>query len=828
MLRKGRRNSSFALIGKFKSLEDIREIPVNDKGLKIKDVAQVVYEVPKRDWSQRINRKQAFKIEIQKESQANTVELSRKLKQMLQVDFKQHPSLKNADIQILWSQGDMIEESINNLIDTAMWGGLFALIVIYFFLRRIRITLIMTVAIPLSVLISLICIYFIGWTLNSITMMGLMVSIGMVVDNAIVVLENIFRRRNEGEVPAVASISGASEVSLAITIATLTTIIVFVPIMLIDDPSGFFKFYMTRIGLPVIFALIASLLIALVLIPLTSTRLISTKASEEHGIIKKSKDFYRKSLRFALGHRLDTVFVILAIFAFTFFYLMPKVPSNDSNEGSFSDIRLIYDMPQNYTMEDTDEFFKEVEDSIFVKFDEYGIKAVDTGFRKNFGRIRIFLESTDDNQWYHTVYYWVRNVLGIPADRNMDKDAILADIQKRTPSPPGVSVRTSWHGASNGGDEGSVSIMLYGDDTGKLEELSKEVERRMRLIDGVISVETDREEGGDEIQVLLNREIAQKNGINPNQVAFTLMYAVRGINLPRFQTDNKEVEVRVQLKEEDRENLEQVKNMRFINRSGKAVPLSALARFNIQKGFGQIPRENGKTFLAVKAKTMQTDLDRISGQIDNLMADFQLPYGYTWQKGSRFRRMQEQNNSFGQAMLVSVVFVYLIMGILFESAILPLSVLIAIPLSLFGAYLFLYITGTSQDIMAGIGMVILVGVVVNNAIVLIDMINRRREEGYSRYDAILDAGTNRFRPIMMTSFTTIGGLLPMALGNSSLIGIPYAPLGITLIGGLFTSTFLTLLAVPVLYTLFDDLNVFGITVISWFRKEKTQAQPEIN
>ena len=806
-------------LGRFQNLDEIRRIPINDKGLTIDDIAEVRYDVPERNWYQRVNRRPSIKLGIFKESLANTVELSHKLKDMLQNEISRSPALKDAEINFLFVQGDLIEESINNLMDTALWGGLFALLVIFFFLRRIRITLIMTLAIPLSILISLTITYFIGWTLNTVTMMGLMVSVGMVVDNAIVVLENIYRKRNDGMAPREASITGSSEVSLAVTMATLTTIVVFLPILLINDS---FFFYLRRVGIPVIFALLASLFVALVLMPLVTTRVISSKPIKELPVVAWNRNLYRKVLGFVLNRRLDTVVVILFIMFLTFGVLGPKIPSSDLSPGNISDFNLIYDMPQNYTEEETDEFFREIEDTLFAHAQRYRIKAVDTGFRKTFGRVRVFLYPAAKDQWYNTIYRTMRDWIGKPIHQDLDSDAVLADLKDRLPTRPGIRFRTSWRGGSNE-DEGSVSIIIHGDDTGKLEELSEEVERRMRLIPGIINVETDRELGGDEINVVMNRDIAQRNGINPNQVAYTIMYAVRGLTLPRFYARDKEIEMRIQLKEEDRQNLEQLKNITFINRNGRAVPLSSLAKFNIEKGFGEIARQDGKTFLEIKAKTTKEDLGQISGQIDKLMGDFQLPYGYTWQKGARFMRMHEQDVSFQRAMITAIVFVFILMGILFESFVLPLSVIIAIPLSIFGANLALFLTGTPRDMMAGIGMVILIGVVVNNAIVLVDMINRLRGEGYDRRSAILEAGSLRFRPILMTSFTTIGGLLPMALGNAALIGAPYAPMGLTLIGGLFTSTALTLLAVPVLYTLFDDLSLYFKRVWLWMQKGREKA-----
>ncbi|RMI17265.1 MAG: efflux RND transporter permease subunit [Calditrichaeota bacterium] len=805
-------------VARFQNLDDLRNLPINAYGLRLKDIAEVKYEVPQRTWRQRINGRPGLLMGIYKESLANTVALSHKLETLLNQEILQHPALKNAEVNLLFVQGQMIEDSIDNLIDTALWGGLFAILILLFFLRNIRMTLIMLFAIPLSVLISLMVIYFIGWTLNLIVMMGLMISVGMVVDNGIVVLENIYHKRSDGLPPRKASVVGASEVNLAIIMATLTTITVFIPMLLIDDGSGQFKFYMQRVGLPVIFALLGSLFVALVLIPLATAYLAGAKMAPEHALIRRSKAFYQRLLARALHRRIDMVMIVLLILGGTF-WLMGSVSQVDQQEGNISDIRLIFELPDNFTTEQAEEFFAEVEDTIFAHAREYDVKSIDVGFRRGFGRVRIYLNPPPKEQWYHAVYHAVAGWLGIKTTDKMKREEVLADLKERLPLKPGVEFRTSWRGASTGGDEGVVSLMLYGDDTEKLAELAEEVERRLRLIEGVISVETDREAGGDEIQISLDRDVVSRNGITPNQVASTLMYAVRGISLPRFQASDREIQMRIQLREEDRENLQQLKNITFMNNRGRPIPLSAIATFQITKGFGQIARENGKTFLAVKAHTPVEDLGRISAQIDALMKNFPLPVGYRWEKGTRFRRLQQQGESFRNALLLAVLFVYLLMAVLFESMVLPLSIMFTIPLSLFGAFLALYITGTPQDIMTGIGIVILVGVVVNNGIVLVDMINRRRWEGMSRTEAILDAGKNRFRPIIMTSFTTIGGLIPMALGTANLFGMPYAPMGRAIIGGMLTSTFLTLLVVPVFYTLFDDFGLLMQRIVGWFRRQ---------
>jgi len=800
-------------VARFDDLEAIRSLPINKLGITVGDIADVSFDVTERTWTQTIDGGPGVLIEIFKESLANTVDISRELSTILEEDIANHPALADLDINLIFVQGEYIEEAVNNLRDTALWGGFFAILILLLFLRNIRMTIIMMFAIPLSILIALICVYFIGWTLNVITMMSIMISIGMVVDNGIVVLENIYRRRSEGEDPKTASVFGASEVNLAIIMATMTTVMVFVPILLIEG-SGF-AFYMRRIGLPVIFALAGSLFVALVLIPLATSYFSTDGLAKESKLISWMKSIYVGLLDKALNNRMNIVMLAILIMFMTVQFI-GMVPSSGDSDGGPNDVNLMFDLPGHFSQEDAANFFKEVEDTVRAHSHKYNMKAMTTGYRQNFGRTRLHLNQPPRAQWYDVLWEGAQNLAGIEVEKPMTQEEVLEDLKKRVPSKPGVRFRTSWFGASSR-DAGSVSIMVYGDDTGKLEEIAEEVERRMKLIEGVISVESGSEAGSDEILINVDREIATRNGINADQIAYTLQYAVRGMTLSRVQATDREIDVRVQFRQEDRENLMQLKNMTFISNNGQAVPLDALAEFQIQKGFGQIGRENGKTFISITAKTTSEDVEDLRTQINGIMNSYPLPYGYSWSPGSRFRSFDDDQAAFAEALMLSVIFIYILMAILFESTFIPLSILISIPLSFFGAFMMLAITGTSADIMANIGIVILVGVVVNNGIVLLDMVIRRRREGFNRYEAIIEAGKHRFRPILMTSFTTIFGLLPMALGTGNLIGIPYAPMGRAIVGGMLTSTVLTLIIVPVFYSLFDDLSIHMYRIMTWLK-----------
>lgn len=808
-------------IGKFHTLDQIRNLPIRGTNIKLKDIADVSYDVPERRWFQRVNGRPAIQLGIFKESMGNTVELCQAVEDKFYNEFKKDPRLSGFQMEILFNQGNFIMESIENLQNAGIWGGLFAFLVIYFFLRRVRMTGILIFAIPISLMVSLTVMYFIGWTLNLITMMGLMISIGMVVDNSIVVLENIYHKRSEGMNYVKSAAVGASEMSLAISMATFTTIVVFLPLILMNDEIGM-KFYMTRIGLPVIFALVASLFVALIFIPLVASRLVSTRKVEPPAIIGKVNAWYQRILNWSLTHRTET-FIILLFLLFSLQFTSVSQTEGGGGHGNINDFVVVLEMPDNFTYNDATRAVTQVEDTIKVKYDAYRIRTIDVGYRTNWARIRVFLHPEESKNWYQSLIAGARDMFDPGYTEPMTRDEIVEDVKKRMPVMPGIEFRTSWR-QQGGSDDASVSINLYGDDTRRLAELSKEVERRLSSIPEIISVETDREKGSNEIHLNIKREQAQIYGINPRVISGTVMYALRGIQLPKFQTEEKEIDVVIQLQEEDRKNLQQLKNITFFTANGKEIPLDAVASFSVNKGFGEITREDGKTFLSVKANTTSDKLDQIHQKIDKAMAGFTMPYGYKWSKGQRFQRMQEADNSMFFALILSVTFVFLLMGILFESFVLPMSVIIAIPFSFVGAYWILFITDTTRDIMSNIGMVILIGVVVNNSIVLIDLVNRLRKAGYARYDALMEAGKNRFRPILMTAFTTIGGLVPMALGNAKMIGMSYAPMGRTIIGGLIFSTLVSLIAVPWAYTIFDDFRNYMKRIVSGVLLRKKLAE----
>ena len=804
-------------VGRFQNVEEIANTVVDpEHQLQLDDIAEVSYKRPKQDWVNRMDRKESLGFGITKASGANIVEVSHGIQQVMD-ELKQHPKLEGLGFKLFWDQGEQVTNSVYNLQNSGLWGGLFAAIVLFFFLRAVRITLIITLAIPLSILATITALYFMGWSLNMATMMGLMLSLGLVVDNAIVIVENIYRKLQEGIDPRTASVEGAGEVGLAVTMATLTTVVVFLPLILMSDEQEF-SFWMLRIGLPVIVGLVASLLIALIFIPLAALKLATSEEKGELGVIVWVRKYYVRSLKWVLNNRLDAFVIALVLFA-SIQIPMEGMKRTDKQNRNDSRMDLAFEMPSGQSLQQAEKFMNAVEDTVMVRKGEYNVDMLRTYFRRGWGRVTLFFVEEEDMEWYQVAWHDLGTATGFIEKKHLDYKEIERDIRKRLYLPPGITLRVNWE---NPEQDARVNVSLYGEDTRVLIDLAEEVERRLESIPGLLSVNTDMDQGGTELQVRLNREQIQRYGISPQVISGNIAYALRGANVNKFHTDDgREVDIRVQLASYDRQNLQDLRNLTFAAGGDREVPLESLASIYVERTLGRIRRENRQTMLNVSARASKDHAQELFTQVDQVMQGFDMPRGYRWDKGTRFVALEEQDQSQMFAVIMSVTFVFLLMGVLFESFVLPLSVIVSIPFSFLGVYWMLYLTNTTFEIMSMIGSVILIGVVVNNAIVLIDLANRLRAGGKSRFDALVEAGEHRFRPILMTTFTTAFGLIPMAAGNSKMVGLAYAPLGRTMVGGLLASMVLTLMLVPLFYTFFDDFrDVAQRIMASAFGKKK--------
>ena len=780
-------------IATFEEVETVRRLPIGN-GLVLDDIAEVIHARPLDTTVHRVNGLEAAAMDIYKESGANTLEVTAALGETIDA-LAEDPALKGFEFHRFFDQGELIQESIDNLRNTAVQGGLLAVFVLFAFLRRTRITLLIAATIPMSLLMTLVLMYAQGETINLLSMMGLMLSVGMVVDNSIVVVESIYRRRELGDPPLKAALEGTAEVALAIIAATLTTIVVFLPLITMSDDARF-SFFMGRLGMPVCYALLSSLVVALIVVPLATTKVAGGEPAPPSRAITWLTDKYEATLALVLRRRADAV-LLAAAALLSMTWAMNNLKRADEVSGGMVDIVVRLSFPASFSTAEMNEGLTEVEDLLMGHREDWNIKAVRT------------------RRWRGSTRGFVMAFLERRERDDMSKEEITKLLEEQLPEIPGVSLSLGWGGGGGRGGGNELHISLAGPDSEVLVELAEGISERLREVPGVLGVEPETDErGADELVLRVDRERAARYGVDPSTLARSVAFGFRGGTLRPLHIDGKDVPVQTGFRLEDRADIQRLDAFSIWSATGP-VALSTVADKSFQKGYGQIRRVNRSTSLDVKVMLEGEDMMEGRGKITRAMAGVQLPRGYSWSTGRRFEQLEEQDKARSFALLMSIAYVFLLMGMLFESFWLPMSVLLSIPFAFFGVYWMLFLTGTTFEMMAGIGLIILVGIVVNNAIVLVDRVQQHRAEGMTRNEAILAGGRDRMRPILMTAATTIVGLLPMALGDSGIVGVPYYPLGRAVIGGLLASTALSLILVPLFYTFLDDFKGLLLRVMGW-------------
>ena len=795
---------------KIYTLERLQNIAVNENGLKLKDIADIQFTEGENEWMWTINRLPGMDLEIVKDPTSNTIQVTDEIERVAN-ELNNHPKVKAQGLylDVIFNKGTFIKQSVYNLLESGLWGGLFAFLFIYFFLRRFRMTAIITLAIPSSILVSIICLYFLDMSLDGMTLMGLLIAVGLVVDNAIVIVESIYQKRAQGMGLVESAIKGTSEVGLAITLSTLTTVAIFLPIFLMpaSGMTGFFK----AIAAPIVFAMLASLVVAIIYIPFTSTRIASSKEVKESPILTKISDTFANITRYFIRRRVDAFMLFLGLMLILLLAPGPK-ELGMGGDGNINDFRIMVDLPSNFTFQQTKEIVTILENFADEKRKEYKIRATNARARPAWLRFSVFLEPKEIPPWYVSVYKNVRlglEKVGFPKyHTRITKEEAEAEFKKILPEIPGMRIRSDWGDAGVIKSDPSLTLEVEGDETRKLLVISKEIQRRLNTFKQVIKTDINVENGRDEVRVHLDREKMTKYNVDPNTARQIVSFNIRGAYFNSFQNEQGEdIGLVARARQEDRERLEQLKSLSIFSNTGQQIPLSAIATFEIAKGLGNIRHANGKTVMQVKAiANNEDDISEVRENLHTVMSGLNLPIGYKWGLDRIARQQSEDNSAVLTNLIMGLIIVFLLMGVLFESFILPFSVIVSVPLAFVGSKIVLLLTGTGSDLMAKIGYIILVGIVVNNGIVLIDAINRLRKQGFSREDAIYNACKMRIRPILLTAVTTIGGLLPMALGESEFIGIQYAPMGRVVFGGLIASTVLTIIFTPVFYTWFDDVR----------------------
>ncbi len=780
-------------VGALSDVKQIENLPISDTGLRLSDVATVVYDDPELEEARHLDGNFAIGMNVFKENGANVVEVVDTVVEEFTL-LEDDPEMRGINLYFMNNAAEGITQSLRDLLEAGVLGGIFAIVILFFFLRRLATTTIVALAVPISILVTVGFLYFLGFTLNILTMMGLMLAVGMLVDNAVVVTESIHRHQHldpEGS-SRISALRGVKEVALAVTAGTLTTAIVFLP--MIVSQADEVTVYLQHVSAAICVALVASLLISLTVVPLLTARLKPPKKAGKT-IIDKSIERYGRMLSWLIDHRWSSAGIIVGVLASV------AIPANvvksdffpDQDEGK--ELRLIYHINDTYTLDRVEEAVDKIEAHLFAGKEDFHIESVYTYFTPRFAVSTLLLKDPDE----------------LDMDMGDLKKLIAEDMPKIAIGSP------SWTWQSSGGRE-SVRITLNGESSEMLADLSYGLEQVLSRIEGLVDVRSEATIGDREVHVVVDRERARQYGYSTEQVASTISAAMRGQRLQRFRTADGEIEMRIKLQESDRRSVDDLRNLTLRGTNDSQVSLASLANFQVSRGPREISRENRKTMLGVTAGLDGITSNEAKNKIQQVLDRYDLPAGYAWGFGRTFTHEEESQATMMQNLILALILIYLVMAALFESLIHPAAIWTSIVFSIVGVWWFFLITDTVFSIMAWIGILILVGIVVNNGIVLIDHINHLRSEGMDRKAAIVQGGRDRMRPILMTAATTVLGLVPLCIGTKQIggDGPPYYPMARAIVGGLTFSTAVTLIILPSIYIMLDDVRL-------WSRRVATAA-----
>ncbi|MFQ5844044.1 MAG: efflux RND transporter permease subunit [Planctomycetota bacterium] len=776
----GGRNSSVRAAMEFRSLEEIERFPVRP-GIALGKIAEIgVYKSLTSGWG-RFNGKPVIGCAVFKTSGANTVEVCDRVTGYFEEVQGADPRFAGVSIRPFFNQGREIRASVGTLYDNALYGGLLAVGVLYLFFRRVRMTLLVSAAIPLSLTLGLTALYFSGGTLNMFSMMGFTLAVGMLIDNAIVVVEAILRRREGGDPPREAAARGTGEVALAVLTATCTTIIVFLPaIFLVDDHNA--RVFLTTLGGPIAFALLASLAVALVLVPMGAVRLrrrTAQRPGRRRGrAVEGLRSLYARLLGGAMNRRVTVVAVSLGFLVSAGAVAWPRLRKTRSFEGAGRTVRVGYRFPRHFTLEDGDRAVARYEEYLMGRLEELELEGVYARFDKPGGRIIV----------------WQK------AGSRRTLDEVRTRIMERWPKVPGVRVRTE-----SFGQEGLTKVALSGDDARLLARGLDLLAKRLEAMPFVSEVQREEDLGTQELQVRLAPEAVERLQINRDWIRGTIGWVVRGARLKDYRSPERDLPLLLEIDPDDTREATALGHVLVPTGTG-VVPLATVADFGIHRAPVGISRRDGRRISELTVRGNVRDLQRLDERVRRAVAATPLPPGVRVEMRGGWRDFQEDFGVLVEAFGLAVVLIFLLTGVLFEALLLPLAVLFTILPALAGSIWLLHLFDKPLEEMTLVGFILLSGVVVNNGIVLVDRIQQWRRRGLPLRAAVVRAGRDRLRPVLMTALTTIVGLLPMALAGRPESGVGYDGLAVMFIGGLAASTLLTLFLVPVAFTLFVDLS----------------------
>ena len=784
------------IISTLHTVEDIENLivtvnPLDGSKVTIADIATVQLAEPEQQSMTRANKEPAVLLSVFQESSANTANVSKAFQQALdeQLDKKEYKDIK-ADI--LFDQGDYVQVAIDNIGTTLITGGILAMLVLFIFLKGIKSPIIVGVAIPYSVIVTFVLMYFAGFSLNIMTLGALALGIGMLVDNSIVVIENIERHLGLGKNPKEASSIGTKEVVGAITASTLTTVAVFVPVIFL---SGLIGQIFTEFALTISFSLFASLIVAITVIPMMASRMLRKPKGNLEAKRRRSKAYnnFQRSIQWALSHRLIILLITTVLLIISTIGLFRTgtefLPATD--EGF---VTVAIRLENGASLTATDEVVTKIEQAlekekdvdVFVSFIGGNQESQSRGSsRSNIAEISVKLLPLDERD--RSIFTFVDEVGPKIVKAAGDNVEVNFNVQTASGSSPN-----------------SLSFTLSSTDNAQLKDATADLTKEIEQIPGVTKIRNDLTETIDEVQMNVKKESAIEYGLTPIQIAQTVNNVTRGVFASQIISEQEDVYgVYVKYDDAYKSSVEQLKKLKLRTPAGQYIALQDVATVEVAEGPLTVRRVNqsGAVTFTLKFESKYS-LGEMSDSVDQAIEDAKLPENISISFGGDRELLDNAKNDMILAVLLAVVLVFIVMAAQFESYRYPFVIMFTVPLITIGIFLGLFTANLPISISAVIGILILVGIVVNNGIVLVDYINQRKADGMASYEAITSSVRDRVRPILMTALTTILGLVPLALGIGEGTEINQ-PMGITVIGGMISSTFLTLYVVPVIYSLFD-------------------------
>jgi HAE1 family hydrophobic/amphiphilic exporter-1 len=797
--------------GELRTLEELGNVRVNSTGVRLRDIAEIAERPREQDYRRVLNGTYAVGCDVYRERNANLVDVGRSAMAEIRriIDSNELPGI---ELIVIDDQAEGVTSSLGELTHSGWLGVLLSMLVLYFFLRHWPSTIMVCLAIPVCITVTLGSMYFFGMSLNILSMMGLLLGVGMVVDNAVVVVESIYQQheRNPSD-PRSSAIEGTRMVGLAVSAGTLTSIIVFLPN--IFGGTNQVSIFLFHVAVALTIMLLASWLVAVSLIPMLAARIRPPKGLQAAPIVEKLKARYGRMLEWTLAHRKSTVWMIVGLL------LSVAVPISLVKMDMFGgaetrELRGDFDMNGAYTLPEMERANTQFQQFLLSNKDRFEIDRVYTYIQEGQG-----------------LNFWVQLKPGVNSwfgQGSKSPEQILELIKKDMPSfaigkPNFEGGRGPGGGGGQSDGKSDFTLRVVGDSVELLKPIADDVVRVLSQVKGLKDVRVDQGTSNTEARIRVDREKATSLGFSVQQVAQTVAIALRGTPLREFRTEEGEVPVWLRFKDAQNISFDTLEQVRMTRPDGSSVPLSALVAIETGSAAREIRREQRQTGLTILVN-LEKNVEQSQARplVDAALKSIAFPAGYGYNFGQSFDDDDEAGRDMVFNTLLALAMTFVVMAALFESMVYPLAILSCVLFAVVGVYWGFLLTGTTMSIMALIGMLILIGVVVNNGIILVEHINNLRREGMARAQAVVRAGEERLRPILITMGTTILGLLPLCFSNVQVggDGPPYFPMARAIACGLFFSTFVSLLVLPTIYVLLDDA---AIRFKAAFRKQWQRA-----